>query len=162
MIIILFGVSGSGKTTIGRQLADALSIPFYDADDFHPPSNIKKMASGRPLDDADRQPWLGTLAISIADWEEQGGAVLACSALKETYRETLGSQCGQKIRWVLLTASDALLAERLVSRKRHFFSRSLLDSQLEVLEIPDYAWQVDVDSSPLEIVNDILTRLRSK
>ena len=162
MIIILFGVSGSGKTTIGRQLADALSIPFFDADDFHPPSNIEKMANGHPLDDGDRQPWLETLATSIADWQEQGGAVLACSALRETYRETLGSQCGQNIRWILLQGSEEVLADRLESRKGHFFDRKLLCSQLETLEIPDYGWQFDVELSSQEIVNNILERLRSE
>jgi 6-phosphogluconate dehydrogenase/gluconokinase len=162
VILILFGVSGSGKTTIGRQLADALSIPFFDADDFHPPSNIKKMRSARPLDDADRQPWLETLATSIADWQEQGGAVLACSALRETYRETLGSRCGENICWVLLQGSEEVLADRLKGRKGHFFDRQLLNSQLDTLEVPDYGWLVDIESSPQEIVNKILTRLRSR
>lgn len=162
MILILFGVSGSGKTTIGRQLADVLGLPFFDADDFHPPSNVERMASGRPLDDADRQPWLETLATSIADWQEQGGAVLACSALRETYRETLGSQCGENIRWVLLQGCEEVLADRLKGRKDHFFDRQLLSSQLDTLEVPDYGWLVDIESSPQEIVNKILTRLRSR
>ena len=162
MIIILFGVSGSGKTTIGRQLADALNIAFFDADDFHPPANIEKMASGFPLDDADRQPWLDTLATSIADWQEQGGAVLACSALKESYRVTLGSQCGERIQWILLHASEAVLGDRLRSRKGHFLNRQILSSQLNTLEIPDYGLLIDVQPTPPEIVNNILTRLRGK
>lgn len=162
MLLVIYGVSGSGKTTIGRLISDALNVPFYDADDFHPPSNVEKMASGRPLDDADRQPWLEILASKLVDWQEEGGAVLACSALKETYRATLGSRCGRSIQWILLTAPEALLTERLAARKGHYFDRNLLGSQLEALEVPDYGWQIDVQSSPQDIVNTILERLRDE
>ena len=88
-VYIIFGVSGSGKTTIGQLLAKKLNIPFYDADDYHPVSNIEKMASGKPLNDNDREPWLGLIAMEIKKWKTQEGAVLACSALKEKYREIL-------------------------------------------------------------------------
>ena len=84
MLLVVGGVSGVGKSTVGALLAEALGLPFYDADNFHPPANIEKMASGQPLDDGDRGPWLESLASNLATWEEQGGAVLACSALKES------------------------------------------------------------------------------
>lgn len=120
------------------------------------------MASGRPLDDADRMPWLKTLAKKLPTWEKEGGAVLACSALKESYRVKLQSQCGGSIRWVFLDAPESVLADRLASRMGHFFDRNLLHSQLEALEIPDYGWRLDVESSPQEIVNTILKRLRDE
>jgi carbohydrate kinase (thermoresistant glucokinase family) len=134
-------------------------MPFYDADDFHPASNVEKIAGGRPLDDADRRPWLETLAGNLPAWQEEGGAVLACSALKESYRELLGSQSGDRIQWIVLHANQAVLADRLKLRKGHFFDKALLNSQLDTLEIPDYGWLIDVDSSPQEIVNKILKRL---
>ena len=143
-------------------MSEALEIPFFDADDFHPVSNVEKMSRGVPLGDADRQPWLETLASKLPEWEKSGGAVLACSALKESYRATLGSQCGEAVQWVILDAPEELLAERLAARKEHFFDPALLRSQLETLELPDYGWRVDVTSSPQEIVNSILTRLRGE
>jgi len=162
VIFVVCGVSGVGKTTIGRLLAEALGIPFHDADDFHPGSNLEKMSSGIPLDDGDRQPWLDTLASKLSAWEKEGGAVLACSALRERYRTILGSRCSERIRWIVLHASEAVLADRLASRKEHFFDRRLLGSQLDALEIPDYGWLIDVQPSPKEIVNEILMRLREK
>lgn len=162
VILVVCGVSGAGKTTTGKLLADALNIPFFDADDFHSSSNIEKMANGLPLDDKDRQPWLETLASMLPAWQQEGGAVLACSALKETYRATLESQCDNFVRWIFLTGSEAVLTDRLASRKGHFFDRELLHSQLDAFEIPDYGRIIDVESSPQEIVSNILMRLRDK
>ena len=162
MIVIICGVSGSGKTTIGRMLSAALRIPFFDADVFHPPENIEKMASGQALDDNDRQPWLEELAVRLPDWQKGGGAVLACSALKESYRATLESRCDARLRWVFLTASEQVLSARLAARKGHFFARDLLASQLEDLEVPSYGLHVDAGSSPQEIVATILQGLHSK
>ena len=159
MIVIICGVSGSGKTTIGRMLSAALRIPFFDADDFHPPENIEKMASGQALDDKDRQPWLELLADRLRAWQDEGGAVLACSALKESYRATLRQRCTDDIHWVFLVAPEAVLADRLAARRDHFFDRSLLGSQLQALEVPDYGWQIDCDASPQDVVNTILERL---
>ena len=159
MLVVLCGVAGAGKTTIGMRLAEALELPFVDADDFHPASNVEKMACGIPLDDADRQPWLETLATELRTCQEQGGAVLACAALRESNRVALESRCAESIRWILLTASEETLAKRLASRKGHFFDRNLLGSQLETLEVPEYAWAVDVERPPQELVNTILERL---
>ena len=161
-MLVVCGVSGVGKTTIGRLLADALEIPFFDADDFHPATNVDKMSNGIPLDDRDRRPWLDTLASRLSAWEKKGGAVLACSALKERYRTVLGSRCSERIRWIILHAGEALLADRIESRTGHFFDRRLLRSQLDALEVADYGWLIDVQPSPQEIVNEILSRLRYK
>ena len=162
MLIVVCGVSGSGKTTVGKMLSEALALPFHDADDYHPVSNVEKMANGQPLEDADRQPWLEELAARLSGWQEEGGAVLACSALKESYRATLESRCADGIRWVFLTASEAVLADRLAARKGHFFDRNLLASQFEDLEVPSYSLHVDAGSSPQEIVDTILQGLQSK
>lgn len=162
MMLVVFGVAGSGKSTVGRLLSEALDVPFYDADDFHPVANVEKMTAGQALDDADREPWLETLADELARWERQGGAVLACSALKQRYRETLGSKCAGNIHWVLLRVSEAVLAGRLASREGHFMGAGLLASQLEALEVPADGWEVDAELSPHEVVNDILNRLQSE
>ena len=147
---------------IGILLSEALEIPFHDADDFHPASNVEKMSSGIPLDDGDRRPWLETLARNLSVWEKEGGAVLACSALRERYRTILESRCSERIWWIVLHASEAVLGDRLASRKGHFFDRRLLGSQLDALEIPDYGWLIDAQPSPREIVNEILMRLREQ
>ncbi|MEP1553162.1 MAG: gluconokinase [Paraglaciecola sp.] len=160
MILIICGVSGTGKSTIGSQLAKNLELPFYDGDDFHPESNVQKMQSGSPLNDQDRQPWLESLAKHIAYCEADGGAVLACSALKETYRSILASQANGKIIWIMLNGTRDLLIERLNSRSGHFFDSNLLDSQLNTLELPDYGWLVDIKDTPAAIVDTISTRLQ--
>ncbi|WP_166422293.1 gluconokinase [Paraglaciecola sp. 20A4] len=160
MIVIVCGVSGTGKSTIGKLLAEKLALPFYDADDFHPQSNVQKMTSGVPLNDEDRQPWLETLATELALWESQGGAILACSALKEAYRTTLASKCANDIEWIILNGSKALLTERLASRKGHFFEPRLLESQLSTLELRDDDWVVNIKPPPEEIVGAIVKRLQ--
>lgn len=159
MLVVVGGVSGAGKSRIGQLLAERMAMRFFDADDFHPASNVEKMANGIPLDDDDRMPWLEVLAVRLAGWEKEGGAVLACSALKESYRAVLESSCTGPIQWIFLTGSEMLLAERLSSRKGHYFDPMLLKSQLDSLEIPDYGWQVDIDAAPEEIVENILERL---
>lgn len=161
MIVIVCGVSGTGKSTIGKLLAEKLAVPFYDADDFHPQANVQKMKSGVPLNDNDRQPWLETLATQLASWASEGGAVLACSALKEAYRTTLASKCTNDIGWIILHGSKALLTERLASRKGHFFEPRLLESQLSTLELPGDAWVVDIQPPPEEIVSAIVARLQT-
>lgn len=164
------GVSGCGKTTIGKTLAKKLNIPFYDADDYHLPRNIIKMASGKPLVDEDRWPWLSLLAIEIQKWEQEGGAVLACSALKEVYRERLFSAqkssesyavdntafAKAKNSIVYLNADFENIQERLKKRKNHFFDPKLLQSQFDTIEEPSYGIQVDANLTVEEILNQIL------
>jgi gluconokinase len=159
MIILLMGVSGSGKTTVGRILAADLSWPFYDADDFHPPANVEKMHRGIPLTDADRAPWLEALHELLASLARDGrSAVLACSALKQSYRDRLAAGL-DGVRVVYLGGSAALLQQRLAERRGHFMPAELLQSQLDTIEEPTDAIRVDIRGAPEEIVADIRQRL---
>lgn len=158
MIVILMGVTGSGKTTVGKLLADELGWEFYDADDFHPPGNIEKMKRGIPLDDADRKPWLETLNDLIRNRLEQGeNGVLACSALKASYRDYL--LIDEKVRLVYLKGDHELIRERLNDRTGHYMNPKLLDSQFETLEEPEGNFRVDASRSPSEIVTSIRDHL---
>ncbi|MFF0133358.1 gluconokinase [Streptomyces mirabilis] len=132
--IVVAGVSGTGKTTVARLLADRLGIPFAEADDLHPPANIAKMSAGVPLDDEDRQPWLESIGRWLHEHAATGsGGVIACSALKRRYRDMLRASC-PNVFFLYLTASHDLLAQRLSHRAGHFMPQSLLDSQLAALE----------------------------
>jgi gluconokinase len=156
MVIIVMGVSGSGKTTIGRALADALHWNFSDADDFHSPENVKKMKSGIALTDQDREPWLGAIRAAIEQWKrDECGHVLACSALKESYREILGRN-DPDVKFVYLHGDFDLISRRLKERKSHFFNAALLRSQFDTLEIPRDALVVDISGEPQEIVRTII------
>lgn len=152
---VVMGVSGSGKSTIGKRWAEYRNIPFLDADDFHPPANIKKMQEGIPLTDTDRWPWLEVLSDEIA--KQPQGCVLACSALKDTYREILS--CENNLVFILLNASRETLLTRMHQRQDHFMPASLLDSQLATLEIPEEATVVDVSLSVDEILETLKERL---
>ncbi|NQZ57201.1 MAG: gluconokinase [Lentisphaeraceae bacterium] len=156
MVYIVMGVSGCGKRTVGELLAKELQLPFYDGDNFHPQSNIDKMASGNSLDDDDRQPWLEIIAHNIKNWNGTGGAVIACSALKEKYRETLG-QFGQ-CKFVFLDGSKELILGRMQARE-HFMPPALLNSQFDTLEKPRDAIQVDINLSFEEIIVDINNKI---
>jgi gluconokinase len=158
MIVLVMGVSGAGKTAIGGRLAARLGWRFVDADDFHPPENVAKMACGRPLDDADRAPWLARLNGEIAS---PGNAVLACSALKERYRETLRAGVAD-FKVVFLTGAYELLHSRLAARKHRYMPASLLDSQLAALEPPEDAIEIDVAADVEACVTQILRRLPSR
>lgn len=138
-VIVIMGVSGCGKTSVGRQLGWSLKLPFYDADDFHPSTNIEKMKSGVPLTDDDRRPWLVTLATEIQKWENDGGAILACSALKEAYRQLLSEKTN--IQWVYLAADFDVIYQRMKQRD-HFMKAEMLQSQFDTLEVPKYGLQV--------------------
>ena len=137
MIWLVMGVTGCGKTTLGRALADRLKIPFYDADDFHPPKNREKLLQDQPLTDADRQPWLEDLAVQMPAWDKAGGAVLACSALKNSYRQILaGSAVAMRVVWLEISPDQA--KERLMSRKHDLVGKfeKILQGQFADLEAP--------------------------
>lgn len=162
MIVILMGVSGSGKTTIGTLLAQRLSTSFADADDYHSAANKAKMAAGHPLTDGDRQPWLETLNNLLLQWSNAGkGGVLACSALKDAYRKTLvRSLPANAYAFVFLDGSRQLIAERLAERKNHYMNPGLLDSQLATLEPPTDALRITNDRPPQAVVDEIMNHLQ--
>jgi len=158
MIVILMGVVGAGKTTVGKLLAAQFGWEFADADDFHPASNVEKIRNGIPLTDADRAPWLDQLRSAIDRWiATSQSVVLACSALKSPYRAKL--QAGPEVHFVYLKGSEALIGERLRSRQGHFASDSILVSQMADLEEPARALTVEVADSPQQIVANIRTGL---
>ena len=161
MIYIVMGVSGCGKSTVGLLLAKQLNIAFYDADDFHPVNNINKMSQGEPLTDMDRDPWLWSLAKYIQNWEDAGGAVLACSALKQSYRDILSSTTNDKVSFIYLKGDQALLASRLRNRDPHFMPVTLLQSQFDTLEPPENALTVLLENTVENIVCDILQEIKS-
>jgi|ERR1051325_2847421 gluconokinase len=151
------GPAGSGKTTVGKLLASALSWEFADGDDFHSPANMEKMSRGIPLTDEDRLPWLRSIREAMLQWQAQGkNAVIACSALKRSYRDLLGIHPNaQDIKLVFLKGSYDLLLERLHFRKGHYMKEQMLASQLADLEEPTDALTTDVAKSPEEIVFEI-------
>jgi gluconokinase len=158
MVILLMGVTGSGKTTVGQALAESLHWQFADADDFHPPANVAKMRAGIPLDDADRAPWLAALRTEIGTWLRTGtNVVLACSALKQAYRDEL--VVDPEVRVVYLRGGSELIAERLKERHGHYMDPQLLPSQFAALEEPQRALVVDVDAGVPDIVGQIRAAL---
>lgn len=160
MVIIVMGVAGSGKTTVGELLAEAIGCHFYDGDDFHPPENVEKMAQGFSLHDADRRPWLASLRNLIEKHvQKECHAVIACSALKESYREQLG-QGIQGVEFVYLNGSYDTIWARMKRRKNHFMKSELLQSQFDTLEVPVNVLQVDVQNEPPEVVNQIVKALK--
>lgn len=185
MITIVMGVTGCGKTTVGRLLAARLGVPFHDADDFHSDANREKMRRGEALDDAERTPWLQALAGRFGEWEEGGGAVLACSALKRSYRRTLRAggdvaatseddsaattdartrdDAAAPSRWgvqfIWLRGEKALIVRRMDARGGHFMPASLIDSQFATLEEPLDALAVGIEPEAEEIVKEIIAKL---
>ena len=152
--IVIMGVSGSGKSSVGEKLGRRLALPFRDADEFHPPANIAKMSSGIPLTDEDRWPWLD--AIGHALHEATGGLIVACSALRRIYRQRLTSSAGRPVLFLLLAGSKQTIGQRLGGRKGHFMPASLLDSQFATLEPPaadELAVSISVEQ-PLDAVVD--------
>lgn len=154
------GVSGSGKTTIGKLLSQETGIPFYDGDDFHPPANIEKMEQGMPLNDMDREEWLKELnELARTQIQRKEGAIIGSSALKERYRKILGQETGGQIHWVYLKGSFDTISARINSRDKHFMPASLLQSQFDTLEPPDYGLHIDIEQSPEDIANQIIKKL---
>ena len=159
MLVVIMGVSGSGKSIVGKTLASKLKLPFYDADDFHPKKNIVKMQQGIPLNDLDRKPWLKTLSVNLARWEVETGAVLACSALKEMYRSIFNSAVDSEITWLYLYGCSELIRKRMTERREHYFKPNLLNTQLTDLEPPKYGYHFNVSSSVNDIVSSALDKL---
>ncbi|KPC52070.1 gluconokinase [Amantichitinum ursilacus] len=163
MILILMGVSGSGKTTVGELLAKKLGCGFSDADVFHSEGNIAKMHAGIALNDDDRWPWLAAIRAAIVDYRSKGEThVFTCSALKEVYREKLASPGETDVVFVHLTGTGELLAQRLAQRKGHFFDPHLLQSQIDLLEPPANAIVVDITPTPDEIADEVLRQLAAR
>jgi gluconokinase len=161
VVIILMGVSGAGKTTVGQLLASQLNWEFADADDYHSAINIEKMRKGIPLTDAARAPWLETLRALITTWiAARKNGVLACSALKHAYREEL--RIAAEVQFVFLKGTPQLLHQRLHARQGHYMTEQMLESQLATLEEPEHAVAINVDRSPAEIVKEIQARLTLK
>lgn len=160
-IFIVMGVCGCGKSTIGKLLAEELDIPFFDGDDYHPEANVIKMASGNPLDDHDRAGWLRRLnRLSIENKSQ--GAVIACSALKESYRKILSQNHSEQIEFVYLKGTFEEITDRLAQRKNHFMPPGLLKSQFSILEVPVDAISVSIVNSPTEMTNEVLKLYQQK
>lgn len=161
MIVLVMGVAGAGKTTVGNLLARELGWTFADADSYHSPENVKKMASGIPLTDDDRKDWLARLRELIQSWEASGeNAVLACSALKDAYRRKL--VISSNVKLVFLRGEFGLIRDRMMLRPGHYMNPDLLHSQFETLEEPSVAEAVvaDVSAPPEELVRSIRAALR--
>ncbi|MCJ8314476.1 MAG: gluconokinase [Saccharospirillaceae bacterium] len=157
--VIVYGVSGCGKSTIASEVSRNIDAEFLDADDFHPQANLDKMASGDPLNDEDRQPWLEHLNTIMVDKAKAGiQVVLACSALKETYRRTLSKNITPF--WCHLALSEQMVIERMMKRQNHFMKANMVSSQFEALEKPDYGLIVDATHSVENIVKIILEHIR--
>jgi gluconokinase/6-phosphogluconolactonase len=162
-VLVVMGVSGSGKTTVGKLLADRLGWHYQEGDALHPPANVAKMTSGTPLTDADRLPWLNLVAARIDAWRSRGEAgVITCSALKRAYRDIIVGD-RPDVSLVHLKGSRELIGRRMAARKGHFMPTALLDNQFATLQEPapeERAITVDIDGTPAEIVDEILRHLR--
>ena len=163
LALVVMGVSGSGKSTVAAQLAERIGLPYRDGDDLHPQSNVDKMHAGTPLDDADRWPWLDRVAEALAAGARDGGVVVACSALRRSYRDRLRAGTGGAVRFAFLDVGFAVIEDRLKRRAHHFMPQSLLRSQFDTLERPG-ADEADVMTVPSDgpaegIVADLLHRL---
>lgn len=162
MIYMFMGVSGSGKSTVGKSFADLRNLPFFDGDDFHPEANVQKMSQNQALDDGDRVAWLSTLAKAMKECDAKGDAVFACSALKQKYRDSLNLESAVPITWVYLKGSYELIYERMAQRQNHFMSEKMLRSQFDTLEEPLDAIELDLSLSVEVMLEDLEIRLVQK
>ena len=161
MRMVLMGVSGCGKSSVGAALSTALSIPYLDGDHLHPAANVAKMRAGTPLTDADRWPWLDRVAQVMAD---RSPVIIGCSALRRSYRDRLRQGARAPVQFVHLSGSRSVIATRLAARQGHYMPASLLDSQFAALETPgpDEALTVDIDQPLTDLVADILQQLKAR
>ena len=161
-VVFIMGVTGVGKSTIGKLIATQLNIPFFDGDDFHPQENIDKMSKGMALNDTDREGWLHSLNALAKNQLETTSCVIACSALKSKYRDILNSSIKDQVKWVHLSGTFECISERMKNRKDHFMPVDLLNSQLAILENPSDAIQIDIKLSPNEIIKKVMDKLFQK
>ena len=159
-VIIIMGVSGSGKTTIGKMLGEKTGYDFYDADSFHPQENIDKMKAGIPLTDEDRWPWLDNMNNFVKEKIQTGNAIVTCSALKEMYRQRLAKGIEQYCHWVFLKGNYDLILKRMQQREQHYMPSSLLQSQFDALEEPANAVVVDITQPKETIVQYIVSSIK--
>jgi carbohydrate kinase (thermoresistant glucokinase family) len=162
-VVVVMGVCGSGKTVIGSGLAHRLKLPFIEGDALHPAANVAKMASGVPLTDKDRWPWLDAIAAMLdREWRSGHGAIAACSALKRVYRDRLRSGTSAQLRFLLLDGPRELIAARMTHRSGHFMPPSLLDSQLAILEPPEadeFGMHLDISRPVADLLDDAVAAL---
>ena len=152
------GVAGSGKSSIGLNLSKKLLVPFYDADNYHNIQNIEKMKKGLALNDSDRKSWLNLLALNMQEWNSEGDAFLACSALKKKYRLKLSKH--NEVTFIFLNGNYDLIKKRLSQRKNHFFSKEMLQNQFETLEKPKNCIEISIDQSIENICLSIISKLK--
>jgi carbohydrate kinase (thermoresistant glucokinase family) len=161
-IIYIMGVSGSGKTTVGKKLSERINIPFFDGDDFHTEANKEKMRTGHPLTDEDRAGWLTRLNDLAKEQMGKKGAIIGCSALKQKYRKILSHDLTSHLFWVFLKGSYQLIKKRMEKRKGHYMKASMLSSQFKTLEPPAHAITTDIQKTPDEIVEEIIEKIKDK
>lgn len=155
-VFILMGVSGSGKTTIGKRVAAELELPFYEGDEFHPPENIAKMSSGIPLTDQDRVPWIDAL-VSALNAQGSGNAIVACSALSRFVRERIRAGLEQPVKFIWLAGRPEVIEERLRKRGQHYMKAGMLASQFAALQVPNTADRVNIEQPIEQVAADVLT-----
>ena len=160
-VFVLMGVSGSGKSTVGRRVADELALTFIEGDDFHPPRNIEKMSAGTPLTDEDRAPWIDVLSAGINTRQPRRDAIVACSALTQFVRDRLRAGVKEPVQFILLSGDAPVIQQRLSQRRQHYMKPGMLGSQLAALQWPADASVVDVSRSLDEVIADVGNRIRS-
>lgn len=160
-VFVLMGVSGSGKSTVGRRVADEIGLTFIEGDDFHPRANVEKMSAGTPLTDEDRAPWIDALVVAINARQPRSDAIVACSALSKFVRDRLRAGVMERLQFILLSADPAIIQERLVRRPHHFMKPGMLGGQLAALERPTEAIVIDVSRPLDEVCADVANAIRN-